>query len=571
MFLSTLFSLPADVYLADVCLEQETLTLVLKSSQTSAACPECTHPSTRIRGRYTRTLADLPCQGRAVRVRLEVRRFVCRTRSCPRTTFAEGFPRLTREYARRTLRQAEALTEIAFANGGKAGAQLAKRLAMPTSRETLLRLIGSTAVPQRKTPQVLGLDDFAWKKGDRYGTLLVDLQAHCPVEVLPDREADTVVRWLRAHRGVKIISRDRAGAYAEAATRGAPRARQVADRYHMLVNLRDALKGTLARHQGALPLLEGAREAPLLSSQRPTELPEVSAVPVDPPRQHERAERLQDPGAGSTEPRTLTAAQRRRQISRTNRLARYEQIVTLHREGRSQRAIARQLHVSRKVVHRSVRAGTFVERAPTGRRQSKLAPYLPYLRQRWEQGCHNGLQLAREIQAQGFRGSASLVGKLTGDWRARLPGPPERVRGKKRQAAPPVKRRLSPRHASWLFVKDQQQLTADQRALIERICQTTADLQELYQLGQDFVQMVKQRQARRLAPWLARARTSSSAELQGFASGIKRDYAAVQAALSLPWSQGQVEGQITRLKFLKRQMYGRAHFALLRSRVLRRA
>src|SRR6266581_4957475 len=227
MFLSTLFSLPAEVYLSDVCLEQETLTLVLKSSQTSAACPACTRPSTRIRGRYTRTLADLPCQGRAVQVRLEVRRFVCTTRGCPRTTFAERFPQLSRAYARRTLRQAEALTEVAFAVGGKAGAQLAKRLAMPTSRDTLLRFIRSTPVPTRKTPQVLGLDDFAWKKGDRYGTLLVDLQAHCPVEVLPDREADTVVRGPRAHRGVKIISRDRAGVYAEAATRGAPRARQV--------------------------------------------------------------------------------------------------------------------------------------------------------------------------------------------------------------------------------------------------------------------------------------------------------------------------------------------------------
>jgi transposase len=416
---------------------------------------------------------------------------------------------------------------------------------------------------------VLGLDDFAWKKGDRYGTLLVDLQAHCPVEVLPDREADTVVRWLRAHRGVKIISRDRAGTYAEAATRGAPRARQVADRYHVLVNLRDTLKDALARHQGMLPLLEGAQEVPLPSSQHLTELPEVSTAPVDPPQQHERAE--QDPGARATEPHTLTAAERRRQISRTSRFARYEQIVTLHREGLSQRAIARQLHVSRKVVRRSVRAGTFPERAPTGRRQSKLAPFLPYLHKRWEEGCHNGLQLTRELQVQGFRGSASLVGKLIGGWRARLPGPPERVRGKKRRAAPPARRRLSPRRASWLFVKDQAQLTADQRALIEHTCREHADLQELYQLGQDFVMMVKQRQSRRLDSWLARAHQSSSIELQGFASGIKRDYAAVQAALSLPWSQGQVEGQITRLKFLKRQMYGRAHFELLRSRVLRRA
>jgi transposase len=243
----------------------------------------------------------------------------------------------------------------------------------------------------------------------------------------------------------------------------------------------------------------------------------------------------------------------------------------LFRQGLSQRGIARQLHISRQVVHRFVTAETFPERASTGRRQSKLDPYLPYLRQRWEQGCHNGLQLARELQAQGFRGSASLVGKLLGDWRARLPGPPERVRGKKRQAAPPVKRRLSARQASWLFVTDQQQLTADQRVLIEHICQANAGLQELYQLGQDFVQMVKQRLARHLAPWLAHAHQSSSAELRGFASGIKRDYAAVQAALLLPWSQGQVEGQITRLKFLKRQMYGRARFDLLRSRVLRRA
>jgi len=319
----------------------------------------------------------------------------------------------------------------------------------------------------------------------------------------------------------------------------------------------DALKGTLARKPGSLPEVAAEKGEPRASSQRTMAAPQASPAPTETAPENEQAGVLQDQVEASGV-RLLTMTEQRRQISRANRLARYEQIIALHREGLSLRAIARHLRVSRKVAHRSVRAGIFPERVPTGTRQSKLDPHLPYLRRRWEEGCHNGSQLARELVAQGFRGSASLVRRLTGDWRAHLPGPAGRVRGKKR-------------HASWLFVTDQQQLTADQRALIEGICHTHADLQDLYQLGQDFVQMVKQRQARRLDGWLARASQSSSVELRGFAAGIKRDYAAVKAALSLPWSQGQVEGQITRLKFLKRQMYGRAHFALLRSRVLRRA
>ena len=193
-----------------------------------------------------------------------------------------------------------------------------------------------------------------------------------------------------------------------------PRARQVADRYHLLVNLRDALKGTLARTSGSLPEVAGERGEPRASSQTAMASLQAPHAPENTAPQDQR----EVSGA-----RPLTVAEQRRQISRANRLARYEQIITLHRQGLSQRAIARRLHVSRKVVHRSMRARAFPERAPTGRRQSKLDPYLPYLRKRWEQGCHNGRQLAREIQARGFRGSASSVGKLTGDWRARLPGP----------------------------------------------------------------------------------------------------------------------------------------------------
>ena len=138
MLLSTLFSLSADLALVDVHLEGEGLVLVLRSNQTNAVCPACAQLSTHVHGHYTRQLTDLPCQKRPVRACLEVRRFACRTRGCPRTTFAERFPLFTRTYARRTLRQAEFLSEIAFAQGGKAGAKLAKRLGMPTSRDTRL-------------------------------------------------------------------------------------------------------------------------------------------------------------------------------------------------------------------------------------------------------------------------------------------------------------------------------------------------------------------------------------------------------------------------------------------------
>jgi transposase len=567
MLLSDLFSLSADLCLVDVRLEDEGVTLVLRSSQTTAACPACAQPSTHVHGHYMRRLADLPCQKRPVRVCLEVRRFVCRTRGCPRTTCAERFPRLVHAYARRTLRQAEALTEIAFAQGGKAGAQLAKRLAMPTSRDTLLRLIRGATLPKRQTPRVLGLDDFAWKKGDRYGTLLVDLEARCPVDLLADREAASVACWLREHPGVKLISRDRAGMYAEGAKRGAPRAKQIADRYHLLVNLRDTLKDALARYQDSLPVVEERGKQAGSSSEEPAHPSPVTPVPVQAPPKPEAGEA----GSLSAETPQLTAAQRRQQVSRANRYARSQQILALSREGLSQRAIARQLHLSRGCVHRYVTAPSFPERALPGKRGSQLDRYLPYLRQRWEQGCHNGRQLAQEIEAQGFRGSASLVRQLIGGWRASLPAPSPGVRGPKRRTAPPAPRRVSARQASWWFVTPPEHLTEAQRALLERICQTNASLHELYQLGQEFLLMVKQRRARRLAPWLRRVGKSSSTDLHGFASGIKRDYAAVKMALSVVWSQGQVEGQITRLKLLKRQMYGRARFELLRSRVLRRA
>ncbi len=364
MLLSILFSLSADLSLVDVRLEHEGLTLVLRSSQMNAACPECAQPTSHAK----RDLCE--CAWRCAALR-----------AAHAGVRAPPLQNASRDFRARAPVAPCAKPRPSPRSPSRMAAKRGR--SWPSAWPCLpvairgSRLIRSTEIPKRKTPRVLGLDDFAWKKGDRYGTILVDLEARCPVDLLANREAASVARWLREHPGVKLISRDRAGVYAEGAKRGAPRAKQIADRYHLLVNLRDTLKTTLARYQNVLPTLEEDGRKTGTSSQYTPEPPEAAPVADEPQQAEEQADEQQDQQQASANLSPLTAAERRRQISRANRYARYEQIIALHREGLSQRAIARQLHISRKVVHRSVAAGTFPERAPTGRRQSKLDPYLP--------------------------------------------------------------------------------------------------------------------------------------------------------------------------------------------------
>jgi transposase len=540
--------------LRQVVVDDINVTVVATPKRTTGICPDCHRHSTRIHSRYERGLVDLPWGTRQVHLRLRVRRFRCVNRRCNRRIFVERLPRLAAAYARRTGAQRAALEEFGFAAGGSAGARLANRCGILGSRATILRFLHSSPLPTVETPRVLGVDDWSSRRGRTYGTILIDLERHRVVDLLEQRTSDVLASWLGEHPGVDIIARDRGGAYADGARQGAPNAVQVADRFHLIANAGDALERVLVRKHQAL---------------------RAAAATIDRENAARDSARTDLSAATLTAPPRLTKHQQDSSDRRARRQARYDDVVGLFTQGMGIRAIGRELRLSRKTVARYLHAGSFPEHAPQRPRPSILAPYESYLRERWTAGCHNARVLWEEIQAQGFPGAASLVRVFVASWRTR-PG----RRGKSARGAvttgdtfPPRRqtRVRSPKQARWLLLRPVDRLTSDERRYREVLLTECPDVAITRALVEAFGRLVRERNLPALAPWLDRAKANGLPELGEFAAGIGRDKAAVQAALSSAWSNGQTEGQINRLKFLKRQMYGRASFALLKRRVLRAA
>jgi len=582
--LASLFLLPDTIAVEAVYPTTSRLTLQISCTLKSASCPLCQQSSERIHGRYGRTVADVPCAGRLVTLALTVRKFVCSTKTCPRRIFTERLPALVQSYARMTNRLSEALQALGFATCGQLGERFAPKLGMQVSGPTLLRRMRTCSHTPPASVSVLGIDDWAWKKGATYGTILVDLQSHKPIELLPDRTAQTAEAWLRTHPEVEIVSRDRGGEYAAAAKQGAPQAQQVADRFHLLKNLRERLKEVMDRKQSCLPEVEEqASDAIPAKAQgsKDKSLHEIAEPQGEPePEKHYRT----IPPFPYQRPPGMSYDAFQKQIRRDKRVARYEDVRTLFEQGISQRDIARKLKLSRDTVSKFVQAEVYPERHASiaGARRSLLDPYKGYLLQRWQQGCRNSVQLYDEIRARGFTGSAPLLRKFLAELR------------KKHQEAgsasaltldaatqtieippslPPKPRipcRMSATRASWLFVTQAGKLDEKQTQQVRQIRAGHADLERAYQLSQEFVMMLAERRPADLESWLTQAEKSGLPEFKKMAKGIRLDYAAVKAAFSSEWSNGQVEAQVNCLKLQKRIVFGRANFDLLRLRVLSR-
>jgi len=527
MDLPSLLGLPPKLASTSLCRTSTTLTVSLMSTAATACCSECGASAKRVHSRYQRTVADLPCGDDQVVLRLWVRRFFCPNAACARRLFAERLSEFVEPYARRTTRLLHALRAIGFTVGGEAGARLTRHLHLPTSASTLLRALKALLPPSTSPVRVLGVDDWAWKKGQRYGTILVDLERHQVIDLLRERSSEGFAQWLWTHQRVEIISRDRGSVYIEGATRGAPHAQQVADRWHLLRNLREALERLLDRHRSALQVVREAAE--------PTPARAVSLTRVN---QANKAERM-----------------RRRALS----YARYEEAAALHARGLARTEIARRIGVSVRTISRYLAA----EQRPRKRR-SRLEPYLPYLRQRWAEGCHNASQLWREMRAQGFRGTLAYV--TTYVWCLRHPNLLDHP-----EALQVTCQAYAPRKAVWLLLHWPEELTEPEQADLASILQTTPEVALVYPLAQSFRRLIAHgdpdRDPAGILSWLEEAGAAAAPEIRRFAQGLEQDLNAVLAAFRLPWSQGQVEGQVNRLKTLKRQMYGRAGPLLLQRRL----
>lgn len=525
--------------------DEQRLEITVTAAQSSAACPACGHSSQRIHSRYRRVLADLPWAGLPARLLLHVRRWFCDEAACPRRIFTERLPHVVPPRGRRTKRLASAQQRIGLALGGAAGARLAATLAMPAGINLLLALVRTAPVSQPSTSPHVGIDDWAKRKAHHYGTIIVDLDTGKPITLLDDRSADQVANWLREHPEIRVVSRDRGQVYVEGAARGAPQAVHVADRWHVLKNLGEALLQIVQKHQRTI--------AEALEPPRSADTPASTSAP---------AVQLASVAQPTAPVLVVSAADQRRQ-------ARYDAIQELQQRGWSQRAIAEHLHLERKTVRTYLRMGAEVTPRRRTPRSSRLEPFKPDILERWNGGCHNAMQILRELQAKGFTGQHSIVRAFLTQLR-KAQGLPPRSRSTQSSACSgdPTSRAPSVRTLTWLVIKRDVKLSDDERHLLKQLTSTHADIAVAVELTQQFTSMVRERKAEQLDEWLRRAETSGLRAMQSFAAGVRQDLSAVRAALSLPWSQGPVEGQVNRLKLLKRQMYGRAKLDLLQQRFL---
>jgi transposase len=491
-----------DVAISTVTITTHRITVHATTTRADAVCPSCGTSSGRVHSSYVRRLDDSAAGQRRVVIELRVRRFRCRQQACARVTFVEQVEGVTFRYGRRSHQLQAALQRLGLMLAGRAGSRLAEVFAVPASRSTLLRLIRAIPEATPSAPRVLGVDEFALRKGHVYATILVDIETRRPIDLLPDRTVETVRAWMAAHPGVQVICRDRSASYAE------------------------AVEKTVLQHRALLP-----EPPPPAGSTSPVSLPPVTA---EPRRRGRLSDRVREQHAA---------------------------VHALVNEGAGLRPIARRLGLARNTVRRLANAKDADELLVgqwTGR-TSILDPYKPYLGQRYAEGCTVARRLFEELRQRGYPGQEQVVRRYVRRLREAFPH------------QDPPRRKPSVRDVTGWITRHPDRLDADDAQQLKEILARVPALASTVEHVRAFAELINNLRGHHLKDWIIRVQQDQIPALQTFATGLLQDLDAVVAGLTLRYSSGAVEGHNNKIKMLKRQMFGRADFDLLRKRVLHAA
>lgn len=533
------FILPANVKLkaVNMIFTEGHLYLNVSACQIGSKCPLCKKTSYRVHSKYTRMLADLPVSGHQSRMDLKARRFFCDNPKCKRKIFTERFKVEINPYKRRLCRTIELLSRIALELGGNTGSKISRYMGMPVSPSTVLRIIKNLEITSRPvTSGIIGIDDWAFKKGNNYGTVVVDLESREVIDLLPDRESDTLANWLRTHPEVTVISRDRAGPYALGAKNGAPQAIQVADRFHLLMNLGEATKRVFQSKRKELKEAYKIFNAPII---------------VKDPKEELIAKAANSDQVYKTIPTTVNV--KRQYI--------FEKVKELRQAGKSIKSIAKTLKAHRQTVKKYINADEYPKRE--SKHNIQFDSYIEYLIHESNQGKIKK-ELHQNIVNMGFKGKYSQFcfnfNRLSEEKFSGLSS------GKSITPLTPI-RTWSPARLSMMLYMDSKQLNTYDNEFLNLLLNKYPEIKQLEQLVKNFKDLFINKQDGQLKIWIDKALNPESA-LQNFASNLKKDFNAINNAVITSYSNGQVEGQVNRLKNIKRRMYGRAGFHMLRNMVL---
>jgi transposase len=533
----------AGVVIEGVCVSGSGVCIDARVRAEQGVCPGCRHSSARVHSRYRRQLADAPVAARAVVLGLRVRRFFCDNQVCPARTFVEQVEGLTSPHARRTRLLERMLGAIGLALAGRAGARLAAVLGMVTSRDSLLRLVRALPDPPIGPVEVLGVDDFALRRGQVYGTVLLDILTHRPLDLIEERTSTVLAHWLGKRPEVKAICRDRSGAYAEGARLGAPQAIQVADRYHLWANLGEAVEQVVLAHRACLA----------------EPIPEIHQAQADEGSSSGSAEACVTAAGAAIPAEPAESELPSRLVTRTRE--RHAAVATLRDQGYSLNKIGRELGLAFRTVQRFARAATADELLEVHRNRSgKLDPFKPYLHQRWNAGVTQASVLYTELVERGWSGGLRTVQRYLRRFRDPNCTP---------RPAPPVPVKATSRRVTGWIMTHPEHLSAGDQVRLKQILARCPELEATARHVTAFATMMIQRTGTEQLPaWLDAVAADDLPALHRLVASLRRDHAAVTNGLTLDYSSGQVEGTINRIKMIKRQMFGRANFDLLRKRVL---